>query len=428
MGDQIAASRRRQHEIAYEQTRPIRARTQHAAAPDRARPHAVSPRTTCSAESRLLPLGELESLALPGESYKLAFTPGLLTRSASRPARRSLQPIALAGSDDRRLRRTRRRRPLVDPSGRIFFSPTRDDASGRRNWRSSRSISSCRAASAILSTRQFDTESHRRSTTPTTCSLVETRDALGNIVTRTARLPRAAAAAGHRPQRQPLRGRVRALGMVVGTAVMGKAGEDRGDLLDGLRRRPDRCRRSTRFSAMTRTPSPHAILGGATTRIIYDLDRFQRTRQAHADSPRPAVCLRTSRARPTSADLAGRAADSRSRSAFHYSDGFGREIQKKIQAEPGPLVPRRTGRQPALGRQRLDHLQQQGQARPAIRAVLQPYARTDFEFDVQRRRQPDAVLRSGRARRRHAAPQPHLGKGRLRPVAAERPTMSTTRF
>ena len=28
----------------------------------------------------LLPLGDIESLALPGESYKLAFTPGLLAQ------------------------------------------------------------------------------------------------------------------------------------------------------------------------------------------------------------------------------------------------------------------------------------------------------------------------------------------------------------
>ena len=41
-----------------------------------------------------------------------------------------------------------------------------------------------------------------------------------------------------------------------------------------------------------------------------------------------------------------------------------------------------------------------------------------FEFDVRHRRQPDPVLRSGRARRRHAAPQSHLGESRLRSVAA----------
>ena len=41
-----------------------------------------------------------------------------------------------------------------------------------------------------------------------------------------------------------------------------------------------------------------------------------------------------------------------------------------------------------------------------------------FEFGVKDRRQPGALLRSGRARRRHAAPEPHLGEGRLRSVAA----------
>src|SRR5439155_19118382 len=35
--------------------------------------------------SGLLPLGELESLALPGEGYKLAFTPGLLAQVFQRP-------------------------------------------------------------------------------------------------------------------------------------------------------------------------------------------------------------------------------------------------------------------------------------------------------------------------------------------------------
>ena len=39
----------------------------------------------------LLPLGELESLAIPGESYKLAFTPGLLNQTLQRP--RQGQPL-----------------------------------------------------------------------------------------------------------------------------------------------------------------------------------------------------------------------------------------------------------------------------------------------------------------------------------------------
>ena len=58
--------------------------------------------------------------------------------------------------------------------------------------------------------------------------------------------------------------------------------------------------------------------------------------------------------------------------SFSYSDGFGREIQKKIQAEPGqsstavPIVnPRWVGSGWTI-------YQQQGQAGPPVRAVLQP--------------------------------------------------------
>ena len=42
-----------------------------------------------------------------------------------------------------------------------------------------------------------------------------------------------------------------------------------------------------------------------------------------------------------------------------------------------------------------------------------------FEFDVMHRRQPGAVLRPGRARHRHAAPEPHLREGGVRPLAAD---------
>jgi hypothetical protein len=74
--------------------------------------------------------------------------------------------------------------------------------------------------------------------------------------------------------------------------------------------------------------------------------------------------------------------------------------------------------QPALGRQRLDHLQQQGQAGPSVRTVLQRHARFRVRCAFSRR-QPGAVLRPGRARHRYAAPEPHLREGRLRPLAAD---------
>jgi len=77
---------------------------------------------------------------------------------------------------------------------------------------------------------------------------------------------------------------------------------------------------------------PHAaatdLLGSATTRIIYDLDCYRKN-----GGPAIAATL----ARETHFhDPSG--PQSKIQISFSYSDGFGREIQRKIQAEPGPLV------------------------------------------------------------------------------------------
>ena len=79
--------------------------------------------------------------------------------------------------------------------------------------------------------------------------------------------------------------------------------------------------------------------------------------------------------------------------SFSYSDGLGREIQTKIQAEPGPLDltdPSGSSHQPALGRFGLDNIQQQREARSTIRAVLQRDSR--FRVRQQSRCQSDIVL------------------------------------
>ena len=79
---------------------------------------------------------------------------------------------------------------------------------------------------------------------------------------------------------------------------------------------------------------PHAILQRATTRLVYDLFAYHRTKDQPAPQPTVAYTL----AREThDADLAA-GEQTKIQHSFLYSDGFGREIQKKIQAEPGPLV------------------------------------------------------------------------------------------
>jgi hypothetical protein len=75
------------------------------------------------------------------------------------------------------------------------------------------------------------------------------------------------------------------------------------------------------------------LLGQATTRIIYDVHRFARLR----DIAKPVYAATIARETHISDLLPGQL--SKAQIHFSYSDGFGREIQKKIQAEPGPLVP-----------------------------------------------------------------------------------------
>ena len=64
-------------------------------------------------------------------------------------------------------------------------------------------------------------------------------------------------------------------------------------------------------------------LGTATSRIVYDLDQTP-------------VCA-ASIARETHVSDLGPGQETRVQLHFVYSDGFGREAQTKIQAEPGPL-------------------------------------------------------------------------------------------
>ena len=264
--------------------------------------------------------------------------------------------------------------------------------------------------------------------------MVETRDALGNRVTVDANdyrvlQPRLVSD----PNRNQTEVAFDTLGMVVGTAVMGKPlpAPVEGDTLTGFVADLTQAQLDGFFDAADPHATAPALLQDATTRIVYDLDRFRRTRQANPNDPtqwQPACAATLARETHVSAPLPPQGL--KIQLSFSYSDGFGREIQKKIQAEPGPLVdsaaPAVTS---ALGRQRLDHLQQQGQAGPPVLSRssatgkpvrrYEPSSAITASSSVSHRRQPGAVLRPGRARHRHAAPEPHLREGGVRPLAAD---------
>src|SRR5262249_35941479 len=77
------------------------------------------------------------------------------------------------------------------------------------------------------------------------------------------------------------------------------------------------------------------LLGNASMRIVYDLGRFARAPSTPA-APRP-TCAATIARETHVSDLAPDQL-SKLQVTFGYSDGFGREVQKKIQAEPGALA------------------------------------------------------------------------------------------
>lgn len=305
----------------------------------------------------LLPLGNAEPLGLPGESYRLAFTAGLLAqvfqrrREGQPPEPLLPDPAAVLGGqgagdggylqgkalkDDGRFPASDADDAWWVPSGHIFFTPDVADApatelaQARLHFFLPRRYRDPFGSDAVV---RFDAHD---------LLMVETRDALDNRVTVDANdyrvlQPRLVSD----PNRNRSEVAFDILGMVVGTAVMGKPAPApaEGDSLAGFVANLTQSDADGFFEVSDPHTSAPALLGGATTRIVYDLDRFRRTRQANPDDPaawQPACAATLARETHVSAPLPPQGL--KIQIGFSYSDGFGREIQKKIQAEPGPVI------------------------------------------------------------------------------------------
>ena len=302
----------------------------------------------------LLPLGTLQARALPGESYRLAFTPGLLDAVFRRP-RAGLpdemllpDPHAVLGGQagDRGgyvAGRALARDGLFpsgddwwSPSGRSYFSAAPDDdaaaelAHARAHFFLARRYRDPFGGDAFA-----DFDAHD-------LLLTGTRDALGN---------RTRVDAGDYRVLQPRlvsdpndnRTEVAfdTLGMVAGSAVMGKPlpARPEGDSLAGFPVDLTQAQIDALFDAADPRPLAAALLGGATLRVVYDLDRFRASRRAHPSDParwQPACAATLARETHGAAPPPPRGL--KIQLSFSYSDGFGREMQKKVQAEPGPLA------------------------------------------------------------------------------------------
>ena len=126
-----------------------------------------------------------------------------------------------------------------------------------------------------------------------------------------------------------------ALGLVAGSCVMGKVAESSGDSLADFVADLTPAQVDAFFAADDPRTNAVSLLGNATGRNVYDMDRFVTTRRANAQDPsqwEPAFVAAIAR-ETHSSDLAP-GARSKVQIAFTYSDGFGRAIQKKVPAEP----------------------------------------------------------------------------------------------
>ena len=309
----------------------------------------------------LLPLGVVEPLALPGESYKLAFTPELLAQIYQRPYDQQLannqQPEDLLPDKAGLLGgRGMDQGGYVDldgdgnwwiPSGLVFYDPnsqTTPDPDLQTTYEQERA----QARQHFFLPRRFQ-DPFGYSTTVTydqyDLLVQETRDPLDNLVTVAAvdEQGNAVIALDYRvlqpwlmvdPNGNRASVAFDVLGMVVGTAVMGKPGENKGDLLDDsfVADLDDVTALSHIESPLS---DPHGILQKATTRLVYDLLAYRRTKDD--EQPQPSVVYTLAR-ETHYYDAPDQS--SKIQHSFSYSDGFGREIQKKIRAEPGSVPTR----------------------------------------------------------------------------------------
>jgi len=275
---------------------------------------------------RILPLGVTEALALPGQTYKLAFTQGLLAQVYHRDEpRENLIPdiehvlhyegryVDLTGNGDWWI-----------PSGKVFYAPRECDAAEELEQARRHFFQPRRFVDPFQHTTVADYDIHD-------LSPVEVRDAVGNVVVTKIDYRVLSPYLLTDANRNRSEVAFDALGLVVGTAVMGKMDQRAGDSLDGFEPDLDEATIIEHFSHPLR--DPHAILKLATTRMVYDLFAYMRTRN-HAH-PQPAGVY--TMARETHAADLRPGHHTRIQHAFSYSDGFRREIQKKLQAEPGPL-------------------------------------------------------------------------------------------
>ncbi len=276
--------------------------------------------------SGALPLGVLEPLALPYRSYRRAFTDSLVADLYGDQVDAAMLRAAgfLREGEAWRL-----------PSGRVFYSPgDDDDPAAERDYARRHFFRPHRFTNPFGHTTAVRYDRYD-------LLVQQTRDPLGNLVTAGERDPAGHLTAAGNDYRvlaprlvsDPNRNRAEvafdALGRVSGTAMMGKPEERLGDSLDGFE--PDLPIALVEAYFTDPFGLSLDVLGQATTRILYDQDAYRRSRGG-----RPAGVAVLARETHVSDLEPGQ--QTRIQRRFSYSDGFGREVQRKGQAAAGPVT------------------------------------------------------------------------------------------
>ncbi|CAG0978749.1 MAG: hypothetical protein OIN86_04975 [Candidatus Methanoperedens sp.] len=270
-----------------------------------------------------LSLSKLQSLALPYESYKLAFTSGLAKKTYVDSGKLIAAELETVMQNEGGYVHSESDANLWIPSGQVFYSSNGGDVPAQElAFAQQHFFLPGRFCDPFgnVTTAGYDVYN---------LFLTEIQDPLGNTVhsENDYRVLAPRLVTDQNGNRSEVA--FDALGMVVGTAVMGKISENKGDSLTDFE--PDLDVATIQEHVGNPLANPHDILKNATTRLVYDLFAYQRTQH----DPQPVVVYTFVR-ETHNADLAAMQ-QTKIQHSFSYSDGFGREIQKKIQAEPGPL-------------------------------------------------------------------------------------------
>ncbi|KAH8588417.1 SpvB domain-containing protein, partial [Bisporella sp. PMI_857] len=284
----------------------------------------------------LLPVGKVEFMMFPGMDFKLALTPGLIAKVYRRKNTDATVDNLLPSPADVLSGNKDTQAGMMDinndghwwvPSGRAYFHPDTNSTpqqeliEARGNFFLYRRYTDPFGYTSVV---EYDAN---------LLLLTRTQDALGSSISvindyRVLEPVMLTDANGNRSAVA-----FDAHGFVAGAAVMGKASEVLGDSLDGFL--PDLSQDDIqKFFLQPKDPQIAAkVLGNATSRMVYDVTRFWLE-----PDPRKRVPVYTATlSRETHATDAIPLIGSKIQVKFTYSDGFGQEIQQKVQAEPGAV-------------------------------------------------------------------------------------------